>query len=80
MSSTVRRRESRKRFFKSEPSLTEEPENLKDEQKKENSKRSVAGGAGDTLASLSYPESSILLTGTDTQLQAQLTKITRLKK
>jgi hypothetical protein len=65
MSGTARRRESRERLLKSEFSLTEDPEDLKNEKKEEDSKRPVTGGAGDTLAFLSPPESFILLTGTD---------------
>jgi hypothetical protein len=65
MSGTVKRRESRERFSKSEPSLSEDPEDLEDEQKKEDSKRPVAGGADDTPALPRHPESSILSTEID---------------
>jgi hypothetical protein len=65
MSGTVRRRESRERLLKSEPSLTKDPEDLKNEEKKENNKRPVTGGVGDTPASLPPPESFILLIKTN---------------
>jgi hypothetical protein len=64
MSGTVKRRESRGRLLKSEPSLTEDPEDLENEKKK-NSKRPNAGGAGDTPAFLPPLESFILSTGTN---------------
>jgi hypothetical protein len=81
MSGTARRRGSRGRLLRSEPSPTEDPEDLKDEEKeKEDGKRPVTGGAGDTPAFPPPPESFTLSTGINAQLQAQLARISRLKK
>jgi hypothetical protein len=67
MSGIIRRRESKERLFKSELSLTKDPEDLKNEKKKD-SKRIIVRGAGDTPALSPHLKSFILSIETDAQL------------
>jgi hypothetical protein len=65
------RRESREQFFKSEFSLTEDPEDLEEAKKeKKDNKRPVTGGAGNTFTLSRHPKLSTILIKIDAQLQA----------